>query len=270
MAVARGKLEQEAARDLERATAGAGEGAESGNVLVRQWRRLLSWWHGKPPPGALPEAAELAAGAGARSGILALVGPALEAATVLWLAYQGVVTLPAALGEFAGDNSVEAGREQGYRLREFQRRLDEAMQIKDPAERERRLAELRASMRDRYENPHSTLQDPEMVPPARRPVYGVYLAGNDMFVGQKKVLGAQKRYSIVGWGNSSEVVGEAAFRDVLGKEFATAQEAKAAYLENMIPGTAHPRPLGLGPVAKFKFDGGEKEHCIENAFRFLE
>jgi hypothetical protein len=37
----------------------------------------------------------------------------------------------------------------------------------------------------------------------------------------------------------------------------------------MIPGSNHPRPLGLGPVARFQFDGGNTEHYTENATTFL-
>ena len=90
-----------------------------------------------------------------------------------------------------------------------------------------------------------------------------------MFVGRKSALGALKHWEIRGWGQSSKVVGEAIFRDVLNRQFNTAEEAKAAYMENMIPGSNHPRPLGLGPVARFQFDGGATEHCIENALTFL-
>jgi hypothetical protein len=99
--------------------------------------------------------------------------------------------------------------------------------------------------------------------------FGVFLGRNDMFVGQKSVLGALRYRDIIGWGTSDEVVGEAVFRDVLNRQFGTAEEARAAYLDNMVPGSNHPRPLGLGPVAKFRFDGGTTEHCTENAMRFV-
>jgi hypothetical protein len=85
----------------------------------------------------------------------------------------------------------------------------------------------------------------ETMPPARQAAYGVFLAGNDIFVGPKPVLGALKRRNIRGWGLSDEPVGESAFRDVLNKEFKSAEEARAAYLGNMIPGSEHLRPLGL-------------------------
>jgi uncharacterized delta-60 repeat protein len=113
---------------------------------------------------------------------------------------------------------------------------------------------------------------PTTAPPlqSQTEAYGVFLAGNDLFVGQKKVLGALRRCDIRGWGSSKDVLGETEFRDVLNKQLPTAADAKAAYLENMISGSEHPRSIGLGPVAKFHFDGGAKEHCVENAFKFLK
>jgi hypothetical protein len=113
-----------------------------------------------------------------------------------------------------------------------------------------------------------TNSSPTVVPP-KTGGYGVFLAGNDMFVGRKSALGALKHWEIKGWGLSNDVVGEAVFHDVLNQQFSTAEEAKAAYMANMVPGSQHPRPLGLGPVARFQFDGGTKEHSVENAFSFL-
>src|SRR5262249_54139382 len=45
--------------------------------------------------------------------------------------------------------------------------------------------------------------------------------------------------------------------------FATREEARQAFLDSEVPGSAHTLPLGLGQRATFKFDG--REHAIDNA-----
>jgi hypothetical protein len=100
--------------------------------------------------------------------------------------------------------------------------------------------------------------------------YGIFLAGNDVICGQLSVIMAAPSGSLDKWGTDySKTVKDTgvAFKRMLGP-FNTAAETQEAYLANMIPGSKHPRPLGLGTVARFKFDG--QEHYIANATMFLE
>jgi len=99
--------------------------------------------------------------------------------------------------------------------------------------------------------------------------YGVYLVGNEIVCGQLAEMLEMPSSDFLGWGlDSSKKVKDTGngFKLVLGL-FDTAEQTREAYGNNIVPGSMHGRPLGLGPVAKFKFD--DKEHTVENATRFL-
>jgi hypothetical protein len=99
--------------------------------------------------------------------------------------------------------------------------------------------------------------------------YGVYLAGNDIISGQLGVILEMPSSSLIGWGldNSKKVKDMGRPFELKAGPFDTAAEAGAAYEDSKVAGSEHGRPLGLGPVATFKFDG--KEHSVDNATRFL-
>jgi hypothetical protein len=108
--------------------------------------------------------------------------------------------------------------------------------------------------------------DPVLRLGRRSEPYGVFLAGNDVFVGQESVIRSAECRSVIGMGTSADKLETRVTVTRVSPPFRDREDALKWYQDNMVPGSRHPRPLGLGTVARFKFDG--KEHQIDNAERF--
>jgi hypothetical protein len=107
--------------------------------------------------------------------------------------------------------------------------------------------------------------------PAAADPYAVFVVGvyNEVIVGRRSAIEAARQSSLTGWGLSNQTVKQsgAKFTMIRGP-FRTAAEARQAYQANLIPNSTRVKPLALGTVARFRFDG--KEHGIDNALDFLD
>ena len=94
--------------------------------------------------------------------------------------------------------------------------------------------------------------------------YGVFLAGDEMFVGQESRLWEMPTCSLAGWGvDCAKTVGDVAPLRMLRGPFESSEEATAAYCASIVPGSVYYPPLVVGHKATFAFDG--REHWISNA-----
>jgi hypothetical protein len=172
---------------------------------------------------------------------LKFLGPPL----LLLSLWYGVKTAMELGGDLSGDRPVKMGTEAA----ELQKKLDRQDKfITDPREREEAKTEI--INRQRKVDP-----PPEKERPTRE-AYGIYLAGQDVFVGQKSVIEAAPVSTIILWGRDpnkkvKDVATVANFHPE-GKTFATWSEAWEEYTRlKTEQGPAHPAFRSWGRVARF-------------------
>jgi hypothetical protein len=119
---------------------------------------------------------------------------------------------------------------------------------------------VRGTANDRDRN----VKDPVLRLGGRTEPYGLFLAKNDVFLGQESIIKAAACSSVIGWSLSSDPIGKVATVQMVSPPFRDREDALKWYKANIE--SQHIMPLGLGTRAKFKFDG--KEHSIDNAERF--